>query len=79
MIAIREFFFTKEPSFFLIINLILLSIKAKAYFAKRKPPMTAFSFEINLTLIISLFFINSEVISPDGYKSSFSACLTVFL
>ena len=59
-------------------NLILLSIKAKAYLAKRKPPITAFSLEINLTLITLLFLIKCEVISPDGYKSSFRASLTVF-
>ena len=40
--------------------------------------MTAFSFEINFTLITLFFLIKSEVISPDGYKSSLSASLTIF-
>ena len=42
IVAIREPFSTWEPSFFLIINLILSSINAKACFANSKPPMTAF-------------------------------------
>ena len=68
----------KLNSLFNLLSIILLSIKVKAYFAKRKPPITAFSLEINLTSITLLLLIKSEVISPEGYKSSFNASLTVF-
>ena len=40
--AITDPFFTFEPSFFFIMNLILLSISAKACLANNKPPITAF-------------------------------------
>ena len=40
--AINEPFFTLEPSFFLAINFILLSINSNACFVNNNPPITAF-------------------------------------
>ena len=39
--AINSFFFTDEPSFLLILNLILLSINLKVCFAKSNPATIA--------------------------------------
>ena len=74
-----DFFFTKDPSFFFTINFIFLSIRENVLFANNNPPIIASSLAINFALIILLFFTRLEVISPEGYKSSFSASLTVFL
>ena len=66
IVAIREPFLIFDPSFFFILNLILLSTKLKACFANNKPPTIAFSFERSLTLTFLLFLTKLEVISPDG-------------
>ena len=42
IIAISEPFLICEPSFFLVINLILLSTKSKACLANSRPPIIAF-------------------------------------
>jgi len=42
IVAIKDFFFTIEPSFFFILNLILSSTKLKASFANFNPPTIAF-------------------------------------
>jgi len=55
-----------EPSFFLIINLILLSINLNVCFANSNPAIIACWLEINLTFIILSFLTKFEVISQKG-------------
>ena len=59
--ATIEPFFIFEPSFFLIINLILLSIWEKECFANSNPAITAFWFDINFAVIILFSFIKLEI------------------
>ena len=47
------------------------------YFTNNSPPIIASWLAINFASIILLLLIKPEVISPDGYKSSFSASLTL--
>ena len=42
IVAINSFFLTNDPSFFLIIKLIFLSINLKVCFANSNPATTAF-------------------------------------
>ena len=79
IVTITAFLLTIEPSFFFIINLILLSINLNVCFAKSNPASTACWLEINLTFTILLFLSKFEVISPEGYRSSFKASFTMFL
>ena len=58
-------------------NLIFLSIRENVYFTNSSPPMIASWLDINFAYMILLFLIKPEVISPDGYKSSLSASLTL--
>ena len=66
IVAINEPFLTTDPSFFLTINLILLSIKLKVFFVNNKPPIIAFWFDKSLTLTILLLLTKPDVISPAG-------------
>ena len=77
IIAIIEFLLTKDPSFVFTMNLILLSISENVCFTNSSPPMIASWLDINFTFMMSLSLIKLEVISPDGYKSSLSASLTL--
>ena len=42
IVAMTSFFLTTDPSFFLALNLICLSIKIKVYFAKSNPAIIPF-------------------------------------
>ena len=65
-IAIKLFFLIVDPSFFLILKDIFLSINPKVSLAKSKPPTTHFEFVIILALIFFLFCKSFDVISPFG-------------
>ena len=66
IIAITEPLFTKDPSFFFVINLILLSNKLKVCLANSKPPIIPFWLLINLTFLEELLSNKFDVISPEG-------------
>ena len=66
IVAITSFLLTIEPSFFLIVNLILVSSNLNFCFANYNTETTSCLLEINLTFISFLFLTRLEVISPDG-------------
>ena len=66
VIATIDPFFIKDPSFFFVINFILLSNKLKVCFANANPPIIPFWLLINLIFFLEFLPNKFDVISPDG-------------
>ena len=74
------FFFTFAPSLTFFEKKVSLPIILKAALQKFRPAITPLCFAIIFALaFLSLRRISLVVISPEGLRSSFRACLTIEL